>query len=276
MSSIIEARGLKKNYKDKVVLDGVDLDFQEHRIHGILGRNGVGKSTLLAIIAGQIAPSGGTVLIDATEPFDNGATMARTVYAGIDVPYPPSWKVADILAVAAKRWETWNEQVAREIAGEFGLPMDERYVKLSRGQRSMVGVVVGLAARCDVTLLDEPYVGLDVHNREVFYAALMREMEQHPRTVLLATHHIEESAKVLDTISVLNREGTVAHRLDVEDIADAYVLAIAPSLPEIPGELRRTEAPGQVQAIIPRGTEVLATKRPAPLDDVIATLIERS
>lgn len=278
---MISARQLTKSYKNNTVLNGIDLDFAPGQIHGLLGRNGVGKSTLLSILAGQVKADDGTVMFDDQPVFDNAATMARTVYAGIDVPFPPSWKVRAIVNTAAARWApTFSRELAEQLVTEFGLEEKARYDDLSRGERSMVGIVVGLAARCELTLLDEPYVGLDVANREIFYSALMAEMAAHPRTIILATHHIEESSKILDTVTVLGRGGNVAHRVDVDKLEGAYVHMIGRGLPETSGELRRTEGAGLTDVLTAAGNTAAygagVTTREAELDDVMTALIESS
>lgn len=277
---MISTSNLTKYYTTKLVLDSVDLDFAPNQIHGLLGRNGTGKSTLLSILAGQVKASDGAVTMDGQPVFDNPDTMARTVYAGIDVPFPGSWKVRAIIDMAAKRWEpTFNTEIAQQLINEFGLDESARYDALSRGQRSMVGIVVGLAARCELTLLDEPYVGLDVANREIFYRTLMAEAQILPRTIILATHHIEESAKILDTVTVLGRDGRIAHRADVEKLDGAYVHVLGRGLGTNDGEIRRTEGAGLIDVLTTADNAALyqgATTRPAELDDVMTALIESS
>ncbi len=241
--SVVTARDLTKSYKGRKALTGLNLDLEEGRIHGLLGRNGTGKSTLLSILAGQIPHEGGGLNVFGQAPFDNAHVMDRVVYAGIDVPFPAGWRPDTVFETAAQRYPGWHQSTAQDLVAEFGLDVHAKYAQLSRGQRSMVGVIVGLAARAPLTLLDEPYLGLDVHNRGVFYTALLREMDVHPRTVVLATHHIEESAKLLDTFLILGRDGLIHHHLDAGDLDDAYVVVSGPRLPQINGALKRCVEP---------------------------------
>lgn len=277
--SPVIARNLSKNYKDKKVLHALDFELAEGQLHGLLGRNGTGKSTLLSILAGQIPHQSGEVRVFGQSPFDNAAVMDRVVYAGIDVPFPAGWRPETIFAAAAGRYPGWHQPTADELIEEFDLDVRAKYAKLSRGQRSMVGIIVGLAARAPLTLLDESYLGLDVHNRGVFYAALLREMEQQRRTVVLATHHIEESAKLLDTFLILGRDGQVHHHLAAEELDDAYVTVSGPQLPDIDTALARTEVAGQARVLMPRvglaGVDKHpVTVEPADLDEVITALLE--
>lgn len=226
----IHTSQLTRTFGTKTVLNGVDLDLGPG-IHGLLGRNGVGKSTLLRIIAGQLKPTSGTVEVFGQRPFDNARVMDRTCLTGVDTAYPGSWSGADVIKGARLRYRPWDQQLADALTTDFAMDqaLETRYQKLSRGQRAMVAIVIGLAAGTDLLLLDEPYVGLDTHNTDVFYRHLLAQAGTG-RTIVMATHHIEDAAKVLDTAVVLGREGTVAKQCAPED-ADAFAVAGGELLP---------------------------------------------
>ncbi|AGF73675.1 ABC transporter ATP-binding protein [Corynebacterium halotolerans] len=280
---VVAACGLTKNYKGKKVLTGLSFELAEGRLHGLLGRNGTGKSTLLGLLAGQIRSSGGKLQVFGKAPFDNARVMDQVAYTGIDVPYPAAWSLREITRAAELRYPNWDAAAAQRLAEDFGFDNRTRrytrYGELSRGQRSMIGIIVGLAARAPLTLLDEPYLGLDVHNRELFYSALLREVEGHPRTVVLATHHIEESAKLLDNFLFLGRDGKLVHQFSADDLDDAYVLVSGTSLPRIDAALARSEVAGRTRVLAPR--EAVAGMRlggasveAADLNQVIPALLE--
>ena len=226
----IHTSQLTRRFRTKNVLNGVDLDLGPG-IHGLLGRNGVGKSTLLRIIAGQLKPTSGTVEVFGERPFDNARVMDRTCLTGVDTAYPGSWSGADVIKGARLRYRHWDQQRADSLIADFAMDqaLETRYEKLSRGQRAMVAIVIGLAAGTDLLLLDEPYVGLDTHNTDVFYRHLLAQADTG-RTIVMATHHIEDAAKVLDTAVVLGREGAVAKQCVPED-ADAFAVAGGELLP---------------------------------------------
>lgn len=262
---VISARGLKRSFGRKDVLTGVDLTLGAG-IHGLLGRNGVGKSTLLSIIAGQLAPSGGVVEVFGAHPFDNPATMDRTALTGVDVAYPGSWKLADIFTVAAMRYPQWDQAFADRLSEDFALSgqLRTKYDSLSRGQRAMVGIIVGLASRTQLLLLDEPYVGLDTHNTQVFYRHLLEESGSG-RTIVMATHHIEDAARILSTALILGRDGTIAAHLAAED-ADDFIVS------KDPDGNTRLARPGHTAP--PRG--VAARTYPASFEDLLEYHLEVS
>src|SRR5699024_12255153 len=97
----------------------------------------------------------------------------------------------------------WDEAMARELVADFRLPEKRRISKLSRGQLSTVGIVIGLASRAPVTLFDEPYLGLDAVARRLFFDRLLADFAEHPRTVLLSARHIDEVSAPLALVVVL-------------------------------------------------------------------------
>lgn len=220
----IHMTGLTRRFGGTDVLNGVDLDLGPG-IHGLLGRNGVGKSTLLRIVAGQLKPTSGTVEVFGQRPFDNARVMDNTCLTGVDTPYPGSWSGADVIKGARLRYRTWDQAIADGLIADFALDaaLSTRYEKLSRGQRAMVAIVIGLASGTELLLLDEPYVGLDTHNTSVFYRHLLAQADGG-RTIVMATHHIDDAAKVLDSAVILGRDGVVAKQCVPED-ADRYAIA---------------------------------------------------
>jgi len=262
---VISTRGLKRSFGSNNVLTGVDLSLGTG-IHGLLGRNGVGKSTLLSIIAGQLRQSDGAVEVFGDTPFDNPATMDRTALTGVDVAYPGSWKLADILTVAALRYPQWDQEFADGLVADFALNGQLRtgYDALSRGQRAMVGIIVGLASQTELLLLDEPYVGLDTHNTQVFYRHLLEESGSG-RTIVMATHHIEDAARILNTAVILGRDGQITAHLAAED-ADDFIVSKGAD-----GNTRVARPDDTPQ---PRG--VAARTYPATFEDLIEYHLEVS
>lgn len=133
--------------------------------------------------------------------------LDRIILAGADVPYPGEMKVRTLLDLAASRWATWDETYAGHLRDVFALDLNARFDTLSRGQKTQVGIVIGLAARVEITLLDEPYLGLDVQTRDLFYRELLDEIGRDTdtdagteRTFIISTHQVEDAALLLDSV----------------------------------------------------------------------------
>jgi ABC-2 type transport system ATP-binding protein len=126
------------------------------------------------------------------------------VFIREDLAYPEI-RVRQALLVASWLYPNWNGELAASLLTDFNLPPNRRVKKLSRGMRSALGIVIGLSARADVTLFDEPYAGLDPVARQMFYDRLLAEYAEYPRTIVLSTHLIDEVAGLLDRVVVLDR-----------------------------------------------------------------------
>jgi ABC-2 type transport system ATP-binding protein len=121
----------------------------------------------------------------------------------------------------------WDSDLAASLIDEFNLPVDRRVKKLSRGMRSALGIVIGLAARADITLFDEPYAGLDPVARQIFYDRLLAEYAEYPRTILLSTHLIDEVAGLLDRVLVLD-QGQLVLDAETDDLRGAATSVSGP------------------------------------------------
>ena len=185
------------------------LTIGNQTITGLLGRNGAGKTTLLRILAGQEFPSSGSVQVLGAPPAENENVLRRLVLVREDQAYPesayPDFKVSHALRAASFCYPNWDAGLASSLLEDFGLRAGKAIKSLSRGQRSALGITIGLAARAEVTLFDEPYAGLDAVARQIFYERLLAAYADFPRTVLLSTHLIDEAAALFENVVVIDR-----------------------------------------------------------------------
>jgi len=228
MTPAISVAGLTRSYRGQLALDHVSLDIEPGSITGLLGRNGAGKTTLLRILAGQEFPSTGQVRVFGTSPAENDQILRRIVLVREDQAYP-AFKVRHALQAAAWCHPNWSAGLAGRLLADFGLPPDRPVSKLSRGMRSALGIVIGLAARADVTLFDEPYAGLDAVARQMFYDRLLADYAEHPRTILLSTHLIDEAAGLLEQVVVIDR-GRIVLDAAADDLRGGAVTVSGPVL----------------------------------------------
>jgi len=203
LTAAISVSGLTRRYGRQLALNGVTVDFEGASITGLLGRNGAGKTTLMRIIAGHELASAGSVRVFGAEPLENSALLRRMVFIRENQIYP-EFKVRHAIRTASWFYPNWCGELAETLLEEFDLPTDRAIKKLSHGMRSALGIVISLAARAEVTLLDEPNSGLDAVARRRFYDLLLREYAEYPRTVLLSTHLVDEVADLLERVVVID------------------------------------------------------------------------
>ena len=228
MTPAISVTGLTRRYRDQVALDDVTLDLEPGSITGLLGRNGAGKTTLLRILAGHEFASAGTVTVLGASPVENETVLRQMIFVREDQSYP-DLKVRRAVQVASWFYPNWSHELADELLEEFNLPLNRKVRKLSRGMRSALGIVIGLAARAEVTLFDEPYAGLDPVSRQLFYDRLLADYAEHPRTVLLSTHLIDEAAGLFERVVVLDR-GRIVLNMAADDLRGAATSVSGPAI----------------------------------------------
>jgi len=204
VTAVIATSGLTKRFGRTNAVSDATFEVAEHSICGLLGRNGAGKSTLMNLISGQEFASSGEVAVFGENPVENAPVLARTCFIKESQAYPEGFKGKHALRAASWIFPHWDHELAAELVDEFSVPMDRLIKKMSRGQRSAVGVVIGIAARADLTIFDEPYAGLDAVARQLFYDRLLQDYSQHPRTILMSTHLIDEVADLLDHVVVID------------------------------------------------------------------------
>jgi ABC-2 type transport system ATP-binding protein len=219
---VVRVDGLTKRYGDVTALDGVSFELAENTIHGLLGRNGAGKSTIMQILTGQRFETAGTVEVFGRHPYENADVLSRVCAVMESQRYPDNFKVRHALRAAEIAFPHWDAAFAAELVADFALPADRRIKKLSRGMVSAVGVIIGLASRAPLTFFDEPYLGLDAVARQLFYDRLLTDYVAHPRTVVLSTHLIDEVSDLIENVVVIDR-GKVLIDADAETLRSEAV-----------------------------------------------------
>src|SRR5690554_4672593 len=151
---MIEIRNLNKSYGKTKVLTDIHLDLEENKIYGLLGRNGVGKTTLLNIISNQIRSDSGTVKLDGREVYENSNLVENICIVkekGLPVD---EYRVKRILKMASLLYKDWDEEYKDFLVKEFNLNLKKKFSKLSRGNQTIVGLIIGLASRAPFTIFD--------------------------------------------------------------------------------------------------------------------------
>ncbi len=221
MSPVIQVRNLTKRYKDTLALDGVSFDIEPDTIYGLLGRNGAGKTTAMSILTAQNFATSGEVRVFDEDPYENARVLSRMCFVRESQKYPDDATPRHAFASARLFFPRWDQDLADELTREFQLPLKRTIKKLSRGQLSAVGVIIGLASRAEITFFDEPYLGLDAVARQIFYDRLLEDYAEHPRTILLSSHLIDEVSNLLERVLVID-----AGRIIMDESAeDARALA---------------------------------------------------
>ncbi len=222
----IKCTDLCKNYRQKKVLDNVNLTIEEGKIYGLIGRNGAGKTTLLSIISAQNPASSGDVTLDGEQIWENEKALSDIFFSrelsANTMSGANNLKVKEYLKYAQCFFKNWDNDYANELLARFGLDKNQSINKLSKGMMSMVTIVVALASKAKFTFLDEPAAGLDVVARNDFYRLLIEEYTQSGRTFVISTHIIDEASDIFEEVIIVNNQKIVLKENTAELLERAY------------------------------------------------------
>ena len=213
----IRADHVSKSFGKTKALDDVSLSFEHGMIHALLGRNGAGKSTLLGLIANRLIPTSGRILVDGESVTDNAGALAKVFCMTDKKMYPESMRVDALFDEMGRFYEGFDAAAAARHAKAFGLDTHKKIRTLSTGFRSIYQLVIALSLDVDYLLLDEPVLGLDANHRELFYKLLLEDYLEKQRTVVIATHLIEEVASLVEQVTIIDR-GRVLLSASVEEL----------------------------------------------------------
>ncbi|MCL1948938.1 MAG: ABC transporter ATP-binding protein [Turicibacter sp.] len=201
---MLKVENVQKRFGKKVVLSGVNLEFGENRIYGLLGRNGAGKSTLLNIINNRLQAGSGTVTLDEEPVFENDRCLSQLFLVNDKNLFPKEMKVKKAFALAQKFYPGFDKEECQRLSELFELNTKAKIAKLSTGYQSIFRVILAICMPVRFVFLDEPVLGLDATHRDLFYTVLLENYGRNPRTIVLSTHLIEEVAHLVEGVFILH------------------------------------------------------------------------
>jgi len=217
----IEARGLRKSYGSTAALDGIDLRIAEGRIVGLIGPNGAGKTTALNAIVG-LASYEGQLRVLGRDPWTERDDLIGDIGFITDVAVLPRWiRIAQVLDFVAGVHPRFDRAKAEAFLEQTSIKRTSKVRELSKGMVTQLHLAIVMAIDARVLVLDEPTLGLDLLYRKQFYDALLADFLERPRTILIATHHVEEVEHVLTDLLFINR-GRIVFSRSMEEVESRY------------------------------------------------------
>jgi ABC-2 type transport system ATP-binding protein len=217
----IEARGLRKRYGTTVAVDGIDLQIEEGRIVGLIGPNGAGKTTALNAIVG-LTPYEGHLRVLERDPWRERAELARDVCFLTDVAVLPRWlRVRQALDFVAGIHPRFERAKAEAFLAKTSIAPSKKVGELSKGMVTQLHLAIVMAIDGRLLVFDEPTLGLDLLYRKQFYDALLADYLERRRTVVVATHQVEEVQHILTDVLFIDR-GRIVFSRSMEDIESRY------------------------------------------------------
>jgi ABC-2 type transport system ATP-binding protein len=221
VSAALAADGLGKRYGSRWALADASFEVPTGRVAGIIGPNGAGKSTLLQISVGLTPPDTGSISIFGEDVVPTAEQLARIGFVPQRLSLYPWFSVADHLRLGAAMNPGWDERLAQTQIERLGLEPSQRVGKLSGGQQAQLALVLAVAKRAELLLLDEPVANLDPLARRELLQVLMEYAAEHMATIVLSSHLIADLERVCDYV-ILVSGGRVRLAGDVDELLETH------------------------------------------------------
>jgi len=224
----LDARGLGKRFRREWGLRDCTLTIPHGAVVGLAGPNSAGKSTLLSLAAGLLAPSEGSISVLGRDPLREPAVLADVGYVAQSAPLYRSLTVADTIEFSRRTNSRWDDEVVREVLTQMSA--DTKVGSLSTGDRARLALALALGKRPQLVLLDEPFARLDPLAGREFLQLLMDAVAETGATVVIASHVIADIERVCDHI-VLLTGGGVRLEGNVEELLESHRILMGPRRP---------------------------------------------
>src|SRR6059058_4951040 len=231
---VIDVTELTRRFDSKTALDAVSLSMARGAVYGLVGANGAGKTTLIKHILGLLRAEGGSVRVFGLDPVvDPVGVLSRIGYLSEENDLPGWMRVDELIRYSRAFYPAWDDAYAEELRRMFALDPAARIKTLSKGQKARAGLLIALAYRPELLVLDEPSSGLDPIVRRDILGAVIRTIADEGRTVLFSSHLLEEVEQVADHVTMINN-GKIVLSAPLDEIKESHrVGERIPSLDEI-------------------------------------------
>lgn len=251
----IEIRGVARRFGRKQVLDDLTMNVAAAQTFAFLGRNGAGKTTAIRMLLGLLKPDRGTIHVLGLDPQRDPLKVRQSVgYLAEDQAMFGWMRVAEMISFMAPFYPTWDAAWAGDLANRFELPMRTRTRHLSKGQGVRLGLLLALAHRPRLVILDDPTLGLDPIMRKEFLRDVVTYLQGEEVTVFFSSHLLYEIDAVADSVAILDR-GRIVRQAETEHLRNQVKRLIAPAesesvLRDLPGLLDFSLADRQATAVV--------------------------
>ncbi|HEY4234884.1 MAG TPA: ABC transporter ATP-binding protein [Lacipirellulaceae bacterium] len=219
---IVEIRGLTRQFDKKIALADVSLVVPRGGVFGLIGGNGAGKTTLIKHLLGMLKAQTGTVRVFGLDPVqDPVGALGRIGYLSEERDLPDWMRLGELMRYTQAFYPNWDVAYAEELRDTFALDVNAKVKNLSRGQRARAGLLVALAHRPELLVLDEPSSGLDPVVRRDILGAIIRTIADEGRTVLFSSHLLDEVERVADRVAIIH-EGRILLTAPMDEIKDTH------------------------------------------------------
>ncbi|MDO5570296.1 MAG: ABC transporter ATP-binding protein [Bacteroidales bacterium] len=215
---MIELRNVTYSYKKgNNVLSNISFDLEPGSIYGLMGKNGIGKSTLLKILSGLLKPEG-KCLVDDYNPFKREKDFFKKIILLSETPYAPMLKVEAFAKNIAPFYPNFDNVLFQKCLNEFDVPKNTLLTSMSLGQQKKALISITLACKTPIILMDEPTNGLDIPSKSIFRKIISSEINDD-RMIVISTHQVKDLENLINHVIILDTEGVIVNS-SVNEIED--------------------------------------------------------
>lgn len=247
---MIEIKDLAFSYGKTPILKSITTTLEEGRIYGLLGENGVGKTTLLTLLCGLKKVCSGSITTDGENPFDRTPTLLQNQFYLPDEVLPVAMKAECFAKERGAFWPDYDHSKFLEIMKEFENDPAKKMNQMSAGQLKKTYISLALACGCKYIFMDEPTNGLDIPSKTQFRSAIMKYTSDDS-TIVISTHQVRDLENIIDPIIILDRQDVLLNAT-VEDITSKLYFDYGTQLH--PESLYSEQLPGGFIQVYPNTT----------------------
>lgn len=235
---MIRAENIVKRFGSKTVLDNLTINVKKGSVYGLVGPNGAGKTTFIKTLMGIYKENDGKITVDGQSVYDNIKIKDRMMYICDDLFYYPTFSIMDAAKMYAGLYSSWSWEDFEKLSEVFKIDKKRKIRRLSKGMQKQVAFWIGMSARPDVIILDEPVDGLDPVMRRNVWKIMLQAVADRNMTVLVSSHNLRELEDVCDHVGIMFN-GKVVIEKSLDDVkGNIHKLQLAFSDGGIPEDLQ--------------------------------------
>lgn len=216
---MIEIKNLSKSFQNKRALNDVDISFKKGSLHGIVGVNGSGKTTILKCITGIYKGDSGEVFVEGQPVYNNDYIKGKIAFIEDENRFFSSYRVSEVIKFYKLTYPSFSEELFVKLNNLFKISLRSKIRSLSKGQKVRVSIMLGFSINPSVLILDEPTNGLDPIIRKEFLKILVDYVYENSATAVIASHNLAELERMCDSITLLDA-GEVKYSLTLDNLKE--------------------------------------------------------
>ena len=214
---MIKINDVTKRYKKKTAVSNVSLQIDKGQIHGLIGENSAGKTTLIKCIVGIYTPDEGSITLDGKDVYDNVDAKKRIAYVGDYAQFVPFYTVSAVLKMYARFYDTFSIDKFNKYNEIYKIPLKSVANNLSKGQKMRLNIMLEMSKGAEYIIMDEPASGLDPIAKTQFFDMLIREVEVNGTGIFISSHNLQSLEKICDVVTVMH-QGEIESNVAVNEL----------------------------------------------------------